>query len=101
MTYDQARSYKMPCGEYEGWSLDHVPMDYLIWVADNWEADTDEDNDLVAAACVVWEYLDERWGREHPDMKPKPEKPNQNFTIEAQAKGELKAALDSAPKGLF
>jgi hypothetical protein len=47
---------KMPCGKYKGQDIEGLPLDYLLWVAENWKEDTEQNKRICEEADKEWQW---------------------------------------------
>ena len=64
MTTEKSRRKQplyMPRGEYKGWRIERIPSDYLKYVAENWDEDTEANQRLVKACDDEWQWREHYW----------------------------------------
>ncbi len=46
---------KMPNGVFEDKTMEEIPSNYLLWIAENWEEDTKVNKKICEAADDEWQ----------------------------------------------
>ena len=49
-----ADTFRMPYGKFKGQPLCDIPSSYLLWMAENWKEDTEENKVICKAADREW-----------------------------------------------